>query len=174
MKKKEVKAKEVLDILDILEKVGIDVWLDGGWGVDALLKKQTRFHKDVDVIVSVNDVNRVKAIFGEKGFKLVKGGILTSFTLRDKSGKEIDVHAVRFDKKGNGVYQMKNGKDWIYPAEGFTGKGKVGNREVKCLTAKTQILCHAGYKLAKKDYDEMKALHEQFRVDYPEEYKNRF
>jgi len=33
---------DVIDLYTQLENLGIEVWLDGGWGVDALLGEQTR------------------------------------------------------------------------------------------------------------------------------------
>ena len=42
-------APSVIRIVDRLERDDIDVWLDGGWGVDALLGKETREHDDLDV-----------------------------------------------------------------------------------------------------------------------------
>lgn len=41
--------QDVLEIVCVLEARGISVWLDGGWGVDALLGTQRRRHKDLDV-----------------------------------------------------------------------------------------------------------------------------
>lgn len=35
-------TQSLLAVVDLLEADGIDVWLDGGWGVDALLERQTR------------------------------------------------------------------------------------------------------------------------------------
>ncbi|MFH1894606.1 MAG: nucleotidyltransferase family protein [Patescibacteria group bacterium] len=169
-----MEVNDVIEIVQLLEAENIDVWLDGGWGVDALLKEQTRQHKDVDVVVSINDVQKMQRILQRQGFRLVSGGAPTNFVLRDKNGRKVDVHPVRFDEKGNGIYRMENGKDWIYPAEGFTGKGKVGGREVRCLTAKTQMLCHTGYEPSEKDFNEMKALRQRFGVEYPEQYKSRF
>lgn len=163
----KVNGTDVLEILDFLDQAKIEVWLDGGWGVDALFKKQNRSHKDVDIIISLDDVEKLKIVLKEKGFKLINCGILTSFTLKDKNGREVDVHAVRFDANGNGIYRMKNGKDWIYPSAGFTGKGEINGRAVKCLTAEVQMLCHTGYKLTEKDFTEMKLLHEKFGVVYP-------
>ena len=34
-------AQSVLSVVATLERVGVDVWLDGGWGVDALVGEQT-------------------------------------------------------------------------------------------------------------------------------------
>ena len=44
-------SNDVIDLYTNLETLGIKVWVDGGWGVDALLGKQTRFHEDLDIAV---------------------------------------------------------------------------------------------------------------------------
>jgi len=44
-----VPADEVVRVLDRLEQDALAAWLDGGWGVDALVGRQTRPHKDVDI-----------------------------------------------------------------------------------------------------------------------------
>jgi lincosamide nucleotidyltransferase A/C/D/E len=43
--------EDVLDLYSKLDRIGIKIWLDGGWGVDALLCKQTRLHSDLDIII---------------------------------------------------------------------------------------------------------------------------
>jgi lincosamide nucleotidyltransferase A/C/D/E len=43
---------DVLEILYHLSKNEVVVWLDGGWGVDALLGAQTRAHDDLDVVMA--------------------------------------------------------------------------------------------------------------------------
>ena len=45
-------ADDVVEIVAWLQAAQVDIWLDGGWGVDALVGEQTRAHKDLDVIVS--------------------------------------------------------------------------------------------------------------------------
>jgi lincosamide nucleotidyltransferase A/C/D/E len=57
---------------------------------------------------------------------------------------------------------MEDGREWIYPAEGFAGRGRVGGRPVRCLSAAVQVLVHAGYELTDKDYRELRLLHERF------------
>ena len=39
-------ADAVVEVLAALENASVQVWLDGGWGVDALLGEQTRGHTD--------------------------------------------------------------------------------------------------------------------------------
>ena len=41
-------ADDVLRVIDRLASADIRVWVDGGWGVDALLGRQTRRHHDLD------------------------------------------------------------------------------------------------------------------------------
>ena len=41
--------------------------------------------------------------------------------------------------------------------------GRIDGREVRCLTADLQMLCHAtGYEPADSDVDDMRRLHEKF------------
>ncbi len=46
-----MESSHVIEIYKLFISNNIDVWLDGGWGVDALLGKQTRKHGDVDIVV---------------------------------------------------------------------------------------------------------------------------
>jgi lincosamide nucleotidyltransferase A/C/D/E len=46
-------AQEVVRLLDLLESAGVTVWLDGGWGVDALLEEQTREHDDLGLVARI-------------------------------------------------------------------------------------------------------------------------
>lgn len=164
-----MEARDVVTIYRLLARRGIRIWLDGGWGVDALLEEQTRYHKDLDIIVRDKDVAALKEVLAQQGF-MVAQGTATSFVLTGPKAKTIDVHVVRFDDHGNGIYRMQNGKDWIYPAEGFAGKGKVLDTSVRCISAAAQMICHTGYTITRKDIREMELLHKRFGVDYPEEH----
>ena len=46
-----VTAEEVIEIYNKLLANNIQIWLTGGWGIDALLGEQTRDHKDLDAIM---------------------------------------------------------------------------------------------------------------------------
>jgi len=59
--------------LGLLEAGGIDVWLDGGWGVDALLEHQTREHDDLDIVVELEHASRVIELLDSLGYSLVAG-----------------------------------------------------------------------------------------------------
>lgn len=36
-------------MIDLLNEWQIDYWVEGGWGIDILLGKQTREHRDIDI-----------------------------------------------------------------------------------------------------------------------------
>ena len=132
-------ADALVELLGVFERAGIEVWLDAGWAVDAALGEQTRPHKDVDVILRLSDVPRLLDVLDARRFEVQDGGTDSNFVLADRSGLEIDVHAVVFDREGNGVYRMSNGSDWIFPASGFGGRGIVQGRPVRCLSPEVQL-----------------------------------
>ena len=41
-----MRAEDVVELYALLLEQGVQVWVDGGWGIDALLTEQTRPHKD--------------------------------------------------------------------------------------------------------------------------------
>jgi len=168
----EMTSSARIELHQLLKEASIEVWLDGGWGIDALLKMQTRPHKDVDIILQVSDVPELQEILGRRGFAIKEGVPPNSFVLANASGLEVDVHAVVFDDDGNGVYRMESGEDWIYPAEGFSGRGDVEGWSVNCRSPMTQVLCHAhGYMPTEKDFRDMELLQDRFGVELPQQLK---
>jgi lincosamide nucleotidyltransferase A/C/D/E len=167
-------ADEIVRLLGLLERSGVTIWLDGGWGVDALLEQQTREHDDLDVVVELADVPALTETLVAAGYEQVAGEAPKSFVLVDARGRQVDVHPVVFDDaRGGGVYKMDDGREWVYPASGFAGRGRVAGRAVRCLTPEVQVLVHDGYELTDKDYRELYLLHRRFGVALPAEYAER-
>ena len=165
---REMTAEALVDLLQLFESAGIEVWLDGGWAVDAVLGVQTRPHKDLDVILRVADLPKFREILADRGFEIRNGGTESNFVLADRFGLEVDVHAVVFDSAGNGIYRMANGSDWVFPAAGFDGRGVIQSVRVRCLSPEVQVLCHAhGYEPAEKDLRDMELLQARFAVELP-------
>jgi lincosamide nucleotidyltransferase A/C/D/E len=160
-------ASSLLTVIGLLEAEGIKVWLDGGWGVDALLGRQTREHDDLDLVVELDDASRLIGLLRELGYQVVAGAPPKSFVMVDIGGRQVDLHPVTFDADGGGIYEMEDGKEWVYPAQGFTGQGSVDETSVRCLSPEIQVLVHAGYELTDKDYRELYLLRERFGVEPP-------
>jgi lincosamide nucleotidyltransferase A/C/D/E len=164
----EMTSSAVVELLNSLDTAGIPLWLDGGWGVDALLGRQTRPHKVLDIIVAVADVPNLQKILKSRGFAIKEGVPPSAFVLANGKGLEVDVHAVTFDSEGNGVHNMAGGKDWVFPAEAFAGWGVVEGGSVRCLSPTTQVLCHAqGYAPTEKDLRDMELLRDRFEIELP-------
>jgi lincosamide nucleotidyltransferase A/C/D/E len=160
-----MEAGQVVRLLHRLSSAGVSVWLDGGWGVDALVGEQTREHDDLDLLVARRDVPLLVEKLGYDGYEVAKGALPTCIVLLDGVGRQVDVHPVEFDAAGDGIYRMEDGRDWPYPARGFAGEGVVlGRHAVRCLTADVQILCHAGYELDETDRADLELLRDRFGV----------
>src|SRR5262245_61371124 len=96
-------ARDVADLVRLLDAHGIEVWIDGGWGVDALLGEQTRPHGDLDIAVRDVDVPRLRDLLATRGYQERPRDDTTAwmFVLADPSGREIDIHAFALDADGN-------------------------------------------------------------------------
>ena len=161
-------AESVLEILALLDAAAVEVWLDGGWGVDALLGEQTRSHDDLDVIVDVRDAPKLEQALVTAGFARKPGGTPTGFVLVDSLGREVDVHAIRFDDRGHGRFQLADGREWPFPPSAFRGQGRVAGREARCLSAEAQVQCHGqGYTPTEEDLRDMELLQARFGVVLP-------
>jgi lincosamide nucleotidyltransferase A/C/D/E len=141
-------AKSVLHIFRLLEESGVPVWLDGGWGIDALLKRETREHRDLDLIVPVECLNAAELVLGDVGF--LKDGHHTEmparFVLRNSEELQIDIHPVTFKPDGSAEHfyfvedaDAQNLYPYVHSAAGLSGVGMINGRIVRCTTAAEQI-----------------------------------
>lgn len=165
-----MQAEDVVNLYKLLEENGIQVWVDGGWGVDALLGKQTRSHKDLDIAIQQKDIPKFRALLEKQGYKDVKTEEAKqhNFVLGDDKGHEIDVHVIVLDDKGNGIYgPIENGE--MYPSDSLTGRGVVGGQFVRCISAEWKVKSHGEYKLKDKDLQDISALCEKFDIELPKE-----
>ena len=61
-------SRDVLALYEQTNGAGITIWIDGGWGVDALLGKQTRAHKDLDIAIERKDVPAFRMLLERQGY----------------------------------------------------------------------------------------------------------
>jgi len=163
-------ARDVVAVVSALEGTGVEVWVEGGWGVDALLGYQRRPHKDLDLVVRTADAERCQSLLKTHGFIPVSGTPPTGYLTRDVSGRAVDVRVVTFEPDGSAVYRADEPDEWIYPPGAFDGRGSIAEVEVRCLTAEGQMLAHTGYAYTDKDVAEVWALHDAFGTAIPSAY----
>jgi lincosamide nucleotidyltransferase A/C/D/E len=160
----------VLDFYQQTNKTGTKVWIDGGWGVEALLGKKTRDHSDLDVVIDMADSAALLSLLKSNDFTDVagRGDNKWNFILTNQHGHEIDIHSVEFDVDGNARYGL-NG-EVRYPAGSLEAVGTIGGLSVRCVSAQQQVKLHTGYPLDEDDFRDVSRLCNKFDIDLPLEY----
>ena len=70
-KKEHTTITELFQVLDLLESLDMQFWLDGGWGVDVLYGQQTRLHRDIDIDFDANYTDQLLDLLQERGYQIV-------------------------------------------------------------------------------------------------------
>ena len=168
-----MESTDVLDLYKELQRLGVQIWIDGGWGVDALLQKQTRPHNDLDIAIQLKDVATLRKLLKSRNYREIKLEIARphNFVLGDARAHEIDVHVIVMDDDGNGIYGPPE-KGEMYPAAALTGQGTINGQPVRCISPEWTIKFHSGYELKEKDFKDVAALCEKFGITLPEEYRS--
>jgi lincosamide nucleotidyltransferase A/C/D/E len=139
-------AESVIQIFRHLEENGVPVWLDGGWAADALLKRETREHLDLDLIVPIERLNVAETVLRNVGF--VKDHYQTQMpirlVLRNSQELQIDIHPVTVKPDGSAehIYLDQETQDlctFVHSVAGLSGVGMINGRIVRCTTAYEQI-----------------------------------
>jgi len=158
-----MQAEDVLSIVLLFENSDIDLVIDGGWGVDALLGEQTRSHSDLDIAIQHKDVKQARALLEERGYKDVPRNDTRdcNFVLGDDQGRLVDFHTFTFDTQGKLVFGIE------YPFESLTGSGSIMGHPVRCIRPDWMVKFHSGYKLDETDYHDVSLLCERFHITIP-------
>jgi lincosamide nucleotidyltransferase A/C/D/E len=155
-----MQSGHVLAVIDALDAAGVRAWVDGGWGVDALVGRQTRDHDDVDLAVDRQDggFDRAVAALEALGFEPTIDDLPIRLVVDAGGGRSVDLHPLRFGPDGN-AYQSGDTREYLYPADGFT-TGRIGGRAVPCLGAAIQHEFHAHYDPRPVDHHDLALLAE--------------
>lgn len=147
-------AAEVHRVLDVLRAAGVDVWVSGGWGVDALVGRQRRAHLDLDLAVDSTSGGDDRALVALErlGYKLVDAytehgaGLPQRLILQGPGGRQIDLHPF----EGEAHFDLRGGPFAV---------GRIVSRSVPCLSAEVQLRYHESYPERAIDRFDVDALH---------------
>jgi lincosamide nucleotidyltransferase A/C/D/E len=169
------------DAADLLKKASertIEVWLDGGWGVDALVGRQTRPHDDIDLFVQWKDATAIMELLLSENFREVPAEYTNEghTAWRTDNGRTVDLHLFEFAEDGGdgneanryGGMLLFEGES--YPASLLDGRGTIGGVAVRCLTPEAQLLYHQGYEHNENDVHDVVLLCGTFGLPVPDEY----
>jgi len=98
-----MEAPAVLALYNALENLGVQIWVDGGWGVDALLENETRAHKVLDIAIQEKDLPKFRQLLESSDYKEIKLEIARGVALHsteiyyeeevEKALRQIDITA---------------------------------------------------------------------------------
>jgi len=163
----EMSGDVVVQLMQLFEQHDIEVVVDGGWGVDALLGEQTRSHGDLDIALQHKDAPKLRALLEAHGYRDAPRDDTRdcNFVMGNAQGHEVDFHSYTFDAHGKRV-----GVE--YPLGSLTGTGSIQGYPVKCISAEWMVKFHSGYELDENDYCDVSALCERFSIALPVEYES--
>lgn len=166
---RKMNAKDVINLYTKLESLGIKIWIDGGWAVDALLEKETRTHTDLDIAIQCKDIPQFRKYLQLQGYKEIEKDEdkKWDFVLVDDKRREVDVHSFSFD--GNGLIVEKD----EYPDGSLDGRGLIGGHKVRCVAPKYLVQFHRRHKPKENDYSDVYALCDKFNIELPEGYDRK-
>ena len=158
-------SSDVIAVLSLLDDAGLTAWVDGGWGVDALLGQATREHADLDLVVLRPQLTAVRSVLTQAGYASVLRDLLpASVALADGQDHQVDLHPVTPTPDGGGDQALEGGGSFHYPPP---VQGRIDGRLVGCVDAQTQVCCHLGYPPSDKDRQDMRRLHQRLGVELP-------
>ncbi|MFF2847982.1 nucleotidyltransferase domain-containing protein [Streptomyces sp. NPDC058001] len=155
---------DVLAVLALLRNAGAEVWIGGGWGIDALVGRETRPHRDLDLVHRAEQEPAVLAALGTVGFTETVDQRPVRFVLADGRGRELDLHPLEFGPDGSAVQaSFEPDHPFAYPASCFV-TGTVQGVTVPCLSAEQQVCFHQGYEPAERDRHDMALLRDAYGI----------
>jgi len=168
-----MRAADVVEVISALESASVDVWVHGGWGIDALLGEQTRPHDDLDLIIRADDIEAAIRVTHGLGFALMTDELPQGFVVSDSVDRQIDFHPVRFRSDGGAVQESNRGGEWVFSAPGMLGTGSINGRKIRCLTPEEQAVRAAdqpgetAYEPDETDRQDMRLLRDRFGITLP-------
>ncbi|HEX3589314.1 MAG TPA: hypothetical protein VHV74_06755 [Pseudonocardiaceae bacterium] len=160
-------AEDVIAILRLFTDTDLTAWLDGGWGIDALIGDVGREHSDLDLVLRA-DPERARDVLADAGFtSVLRDWLPTALAVADADGREIDLHPVTPTEDGGGDQPQLDGTAFHYPPP---VPGVIDGVGVWCVDPATQVRCHLGYEPSAKDRRDMARLRRRFGIDLPAPY----
>lgn len=135
---------EVLRVLSALIAAGCRFWLEGGWGVDALVGRQTRVHRDVDVDIDAACEEAALAVLGRLGYTVETDWRPNRVELVAAGRGWVDLHPLRIEDDGSARQAALGGGFHDFPGTFFT-VGSLDGVPVPCVSARAQRLFRTGY-----------------------------
>ena len=160
------------EVCRLLDSQDLRYWVIGGWGVDALLGRCTREHKDLDVLLVLSQHERAWRVLHEKGYRFaytweenvdVPGTLMgsgvqpTAYVLEHPSGGQVDVHVIDDRSPEPRPLWSTNRR---FSSGALDAQGTIDRLPVHCMSAHMQLVAHEGYELPETHQGDVAKLRE--------------
>ncbi|MGH9171627.1 MAG: nucleotidyltransferase domain-containing protein [Acidimicrobiales bacterium] len=163
-----VSSEQALNMIALLQASGVPAWVDGGWGVDALVGHQTRAHDDLDLVIPVGVLPACRKLLEADGFVVERDWLPTAIAFRHADGRGIDLHPIDPTPDGGGdQLQLDGVTRWHYAAP---VAGTIDGVTIGCCSVECQVTSHLGYEPDGKDRADMGHLARIFDLQLPPPY----
>lgn len=164
-----MEATDVLEILAILERAAVDVWVEGGWGIDALVGAQNRDHGDLDLLVDTAAAEPALRTLAAAGFSMLYDEGPGHYSLVDARHRIVDLNVTVADRYGDrwNLNRPFGRGEPDYLDTSFT-YGWIAGEKVPCIGPDTQITHHLGYLAEDVDKFDLELLRSHFDIAIPE------
>lgn len=172
----DMKPEDVLAVVGALAARNVPFYLAGGWGVDALLGRQTRSHDDLDVVIDRYDdeVARAIDVMEHLGFAHVETHERRTWmpkrsVLDDGGGHRVELVSLNwellvreFGPPGADLTARQELEDDVF------SEGTVAGRTVPCISPRVQLLYHTKFELAEAHRQDLALLRDELGAALPE------
>ncbi|MFB7339144.1 nucleotidyltransferase domain-containing protein [Streptomyces hydrogenans] len=148
---------DVFPVLDVLRAADVPHWVAGGWGVDVLVGRQTREHRDVDLAFDASHQTAAFQALVTLGYQAETDQLPARVEFAAPGRRWVDLHPVVFDAAGLGRQSDLDDGFFLYPQGAFTF-GRLGGRTIPCLSVTQQLAFRSGYDLRDVDHHDIALL----------------
>lgn len=152
-----------------LQSGGVTAGISGGWGIDALLGRQTRPHGDADLGIDANHLDLAISLLTGIGYVVATDQRPARVELSAESGR-VDLHPIVWRDDGSGLQTGFGSERFAYPPGSLSAPGRIDGASVPCATPELQLLFHSHYEPREHDRRDMAALAERFELPLPPAY----
>ena len=138
-----MRAHEVILIVDWLEGADVIYQINGGWGVDGLVGRQTRPHRDLDIFIDTMHATDFTSWLYSRGYRMVEDWRPVRVELCGPEGR-VDVHPMRIDAAGDGFQQGLRDEVFVHATRDRT-VGRIGGQAVVVASEKRLRELREGY-----------------------------
>ena len=171
-----MKLEDVFQVMGALEAGGVPFAVAGGWGVDALVGRQTRSHDDLDIVIDDYKANLGRALdaLAPLGFRLTgsyerRAWMPMNAVLEDGAGRDVDLDSVNwevlareFGPPGADGASRRQFEHRVF------AEGTLGGRRIPCLSADVQLLYHTEFDLTPRRRHDVTLLRDELGASIPD------